>query len=146
MFYCDWRWLKLINRQSQTKYRYPDSKPPSPKNGELRVMYMQYCGVLNDNESIGIPAVYAIAISTDTRHDNRPVTAHKSIYKQAKDRKFLQASTTVRIPISTWNEDRNRFLVRSETIDGTVQKVVSTSLQPRLSHHSHCPTLVGLLQ
>lgn len=38
-------------------------------------MYMQEYGVLNYNDGIGLPAVHAIATSTDFAHDKRPITA-----------------------------------------------------------------------
>lgn len=94
-------------------------------------------------EGVGLPAVNAVETLTETGHDKRPITAHDSIHKQAKDSYCFQASSTVGLLGSTFNYDGNEFLVRTAPIKGAVRTVVPTSLQPRLLNHSHNPTLAG---
>lgn len=112
------------------------------RKGEARIIYMQDYEVLNDKESTGIPAVYAIATLTDTRHDKYPITAQKFIHEQVRDLYCLQPSSTVGLPWSTHNYNRNGFLVHAAPINGALHKVFLTSLQLRLSYHLHYPTLV----
>lgn len=102
---------------------------------------MQDYKLLNEYEDIGIFKVYAIVTSMDTKYDKRHVIAQKLKEQQASVYYCRQASSTVRLSGSTINYDRNKFLVRTTSIDGAVQKVVPTSLQPCLSHHSYYPFL-----
>lgn len=73
--------------------------------------------VLNDNEGIAIFEVYATATSTDRKHDKRPMIAREFVQEQAKDSYFPQASCTIGLPGSTFNHDRNAFLVCTASIN-----------------------------
>lgn len=86
---------------------------------------MQDYYVLNDKEGIGIPAVHDVVVSMDTEQDNGLVPAQEFIYEKAKESCFLQASSTVGLPGSTINYDRNGFLIRTAPINWAVQKAVS---------------------
>lgn len=61
---------------------------------------------LKDKERVGLPAVYAIAISTEPKHDNRPIAAQD--YWRAGKRLVLSTSvtysTTTGICVKIWQE------------------------------------------
>lgn len=48
-------------------------------------MYMQDYDVLIEKEGIGLPVVYAFAVSTKTEHEKRWITAQTILHEQAKD-------------------------------------------------------------
>lgn len=74
-----------------------------PQKVEGRAIYMQAHDILNDSDGIGILAVHAIAISTETKHDKRPITAQEFVYKPENGSYCQQASATGGLPRSTFS-------------------------------------------
>lgn len=85
-------------------------------------MYMQGFDVLNDEEGIGIPYLYAIGTLIDTEHDKRPITAQEFIHEQETDLYSRQVSSTVGLPESKFHYDNTVFLVLTAPIDWQNQK------------------------
>lgn len=69
--------------------------------------------------------------------DHRSVASHDFICKEAKGPCFRQASSTVGLLLSTFDCERNGFLVCTAPMNWAVQTVVHTSLQPPFLYHSH---------
>lgn len=93
-----------------------------PEKGEARLTYIQGYDVSNDKKEIRIPEVYLAATSTDTEQHKRPKTAQEFVHKEAKESYFCQASSTVGLSCSKFDNGRNRFLVHTVPIDGLAQK------------------------
>lgn len=84
---------------------------------------MQSYDELDDNKGIGIPEVYSLAISTDSEHDKRPMSAQEFIQEQAKNTNSLQAISTVGLPGATFSYNGNVFLVRTGPSMGHYRKL-----------------------
>lgn len=104
-------------------------------------MYMQDYRVINDDKGTELPEILTIATSTESEYDRPSLTTHDLVQEQAKDSYCPQASPTVGLPGSRINYDRKGLLVRTAVIDGEVQKVIPTSLQPSLLYHLIYPGL-----
>lgn len=65
-------------------------------------MYMQDKNVLNDKEGIEVPAVHAMATSTEHGHDRHSITVNYFIHEQTKDSDCSQASVTAEWPESAF--------------------------------------------
>lgn len=112
-----------------------------PEKEEAMVIYMHNCKSRSEKKGIGIPEVYAILTGTRGEDENCPITVQEFIYEQGKDLYCRQVSSTVGYPGSKYSYDRYGLLTCTVPIDVVTQKVVPASLQARLLHHAHYPTL-----
>lgn len=100
-------------------------------------MYMQDYVVSPGSEGIGLPALRAIPISADNKHDESLITAQEFIKELTKNPYCQQPSSTVRLPELICEYDRKRFLIRTARNDRAVPKFVPLSLLLHLLYHSH---------
>lgn len=55
------------------------------QNVKAEAIHIQAHDVSKGNEDVGVSAVYAIEISTKTKHEKCTITALEFMYEQAKD-------------------------------------------------------------
>lgn len=96
-----------------------------------------------DDKGVALPEVYAIALSMEPENCKWQVILQEFINEQAKFSYCEQGSPAVGVTGAAYNYDRNGLLTLVTSIDGSVQKVISTSLRARLLYPSHYPLLVG---
>lgn len=88
---------------------------------------------LNKKESPDLSILYAIAASTDPKHDQPLITAQVVFQKQAKQSYCGQGSPTVELLRSTSVYDRSGFMVESVPMDKTVPTFVPKHLKPQFT-------------
>lgn len=84
--------------------------------------------------------VLAIGTSVENKNHLSPVAVREFILDQAKTWSYCQVSLIVWFPGSMFSYDKRGFLTRTVLTNEAVPKVVPTSLQPHLLHHSNHPS------
>lgn len=85
-------------------------------------MYMKTYDVFDDIQGIGVTAVHASVISTESEYGRLTIRAHELIQKQVKESYCPQVSPTVGLPISTPNYDRIGSLIRTAPLHSAILK------------------------
>lgn len=92
---------------------------------------------------VRLPEVKLLATKAKRRNEKKQIRTQEFMKDVPNNSYFCQASATVAFPGSTYNDNRNGFLMQIVHISEEGQKVDPTSLPARLLYLSHYPTLTG---